>query len=139
MAALGTRLLKIEVDGTDHTAQVSRAVVVSGESDADFITFADAAAGGAREYRLEFTAVQDAETGTLWDEVFTNAGDTVPVTLMPYGNATPSTTEPHFDMNAVISEPDGDFIGGEADSSTSARMTIECSWVLTGKPSKVTA
>lgn len=139
MAALGTRLLKIEVDGTDYTAQVSKAVITSGESDSDFITFADAAAGGGREYRLEFTAVQDAATGTLWDEVFTNAGDTVPFTLMPYGNAVPSATEPHFEGNATITEPDGDFIGGEADASTSARFVFECSWVLDAKPSRVTA
>lgn len=138
MAALGTRLLKIEVDGVDHTAQVSKAVIVSGEADADFTTFADAAAGGAREYRLEFTAVQDAETGSLWDEVFTNPGDSVPITLIPYGNTAPSATQPHFTANATITEPDGDFLGGEADSSTSARMVFECSWVLDGKPTKVT-
>lgn len=139
MAALGTRLLKLEIDGTDVTAQVSSARFVSGESDADFVTFADAASGGAREYRLEFTAVQDAATGTLWDEVWTNAGDTVPGTLMPYGNATPSATEPHYDFSAVISEPDGDLLGGDADASSTARFTIECSWVLTAKPTKVTA
>lgn len=139
MAALGTRLLKIEVDGTDYTAQVSKAVIVSGESDSDFLTFADAAAGGGREYRLEFTAVQDTETGTLWDEVFSNPGDTVPITLVPYGNAVASATQPHFTANATITEPDGDFLGGEADSSTSARFTFECSWVLDGKPAKVTA
>ena len=139
MAALGTRLLKIEVDANDVTAQVSAARIVSGESDTDFVTFANAAAGGAREYRLEFTAVQDAATGTLWDEVFSNAGDTVPVTLMPYGNTTPSMTEPHFTMSAVITEPDGDLLGGDADASATARFTIDCSWVLTGKPVKVTA
>lgn len=139
MAAIGTRLLKISVDGTDYTAQVSAARVTSGESDTDFVTFADAASGGAREYRLEFTTVQDAEVGTLWDEVFSNAGDTVPIVIMPYGNVTASPQQPHFTASAVISEPDGDLIGGEADASTTARMTIECSWALTGKPVRVTA
>lgn len=139
MARIGTRLMQITVDAVDYTAQVSSARVTSGESDSDFVTFADAAAGGAREYRLEFTAVQDAETGTLWDEVFSNAGDTVPVLLKPYGNSAPTTAEPHFSMSAIISEPDGDLIGGEANASATAAMTIECSWALTGKPVKVTA
>lgn len=138
MAALGTRLLKIEIDGNDHTAEVSAVTIESAESDADFITFADAAAGGARDYTLNFTAVQDAETGSLWSEVFDNSGDQVPVTVIPYGNETPSATEPHFTATAVISDPDGALLGGEADSSTSARMTIECSWRLTGKPVKDT-
>lgn len=138
MAAIGTRLLKMEIDGVEYSAQVSVGKITSGESDSDFVTFADAAAGGAREYRLEFTAVQDAATGSLWREVFDNAGDTIPFTLMPYGNATPSVAEPHFEGNAVISEPDGDFLGGEADSSTTARFTIECSWACTAKPTLVT-
>ncbi|KHL18540.1 hypothetical protein CLV56_4004 [Mumia flava] len=139
MAGIGTRLMKIEVDSADHTAEVSAVRVTTAESDSDFVTFADAASGGARDYKLTFTAVQDAATGTMWREVFDNAGDEVPVTLMPYGNATASATEPHYTMTAVIKEPEGDLIGGDADASTSARFTIECEWDLTGKPTEVTA
>lgn len=138
MAALGTRLLTIQVDGQDRTAEVSSVRVTSGEGDTDFVTFADAASGGSREYRLEFTAVQDTETGTLWDEVFSNAGDTVPVVIAPAGGA-PSVANPSFSMNAIISEPDGDLLGGEANASATARFTFEASWVLEGKPVKVTA
>lgn len=139
MAALGTRQLVLTIGGTDYTAQVSKAVIVSAEADSDFTTFADAAAGGAREYRLEFTAVQDPATGTLWDKVFTSAGTSAAFILKPAGGTTASTSQPHFTGNAVITEPDGDFIGGEADSSDSARFTFECSWVLTAKPTRVTA
>lgn len=138
MAALGTRLLTIEIGGSEFTAQVSKAVIVSGESDSDFVSFEDAASGGAREYRLEFTAVQDMETGSLWDEVWTSAGSSVACVLAPYGNAAASTTQPHYTFNATVTEPDGDFIGGEANASTSARMVFEASWVLDAKPTKVT-
>lgn len=139
MAALGTRSLTVSVGGTDYTTQVSKAVITSGEADSDFTTFADAAAGGAREYRLEFTAVQDMATLTLWDKVWSSAGTSVAVLVKPYGNVTASATQPHYSANAVITEPDGDFIGGEADASSSARMTFDCSWVLTAKPTKVVA
>ena len=139
MAALGTRLLKLSIGGTDYTAQVSKAVITSGDADSDFTSFADAAAGGAREYRLEFTGVQDTATASLWDKVWTSAGTTVAGILMPSGNAAASATQPHYTFNAVITEPDGDFIGGEADSSATARFTFEVSWVLTAKPAKVTA
>jgi hypothetical protein len=138
MAALGTRLLVLSIGGTDYTAQVSKAVITSGEADSDFVTFANAAAGGAREYRLEFTAVQDLVTATLWDKVWTVPGTTVAGILKPYGNAAASVSQPHYSFNATITEPDGDFIGGEADASTSARFTFECSWVLDAKPTKVT-
>lgn len=138
MAALGTRTLKVKIGATEYTAQVSKCVVTSGEADADFVTFADAAAGGAREYRLEFTAVQDLATGTLWSQVFTAAGTTVAVSIAPYGATTATATAPFVNGNVVITEPDGDFIGTEADASTTARATFECSWVFTAKPTLVT-
>jgi len=137
MSALGTRALKMKIGATEYTAQVSKAVITSGEADSDFVTFADAAAGGAREYRLEFTGVQDLATGTLWDQVFTLAGTSVACIFNPYGVTPATATQPFYTFNATITEPDGDFIGGEADASTTARMTFECSWVLSAKPVKV--
>lgn len=136
MAALGTRTLVLSIGGTDYTAQVSKAVITSNAADSDFVTFADAAAGGKREYRLEFTAVQDAATGTLWDKVWSAAGTSVAFILKPYGNAAASATQPWYTGNATITEPDGDFIGGEANASTTARFTFDASWVLDAKPTK---
>lgn len=139
MAAIGTRKLKIEIDGTEHTAVVSNARITSAESDSDFLSFADAAAGGARDYALALTLAQDAATGSLWTEIFDNAGTDVPITLMPYGNAVATTAEPHFEATATITEPDGDLLGGEANASNTAKMTVEVAWPLTAKPVKVTA
>lgn len=139
MAKLGTRLLKIEVDADDVTAECSTAKFTTAESDADFVSFADAAAGGARDYFLEIVAAQDLAAGTLWTVVYDSAGDEVDVTLIPYGNAVPSASEPHFTATCVVTEPDGDLVGGEADKSTSARMTFEGKWPCLAKPVKVTA
>lgn len=138
MAGIGTRKVKIEVDGTEYTASMSNARFTSGEGDTDFLTFAQAAVGGSRAYRFQGVAVQDAASGSLWRKIWDSAGDEVTVTLMPYGNATPSVGEPHFEGTAIISEPDGDFLGGEANASSTARMTVEISWELTGKPTMVT-
>lgn len=139
MAGIGTRLLELEIDGENYTAEVSKAVITSGEGDTDFVTFADAKAGGKREYRLELTIVQDAETGSLWDKIWSAAGTTVPFSVNPYGNEVPSPAQPHFTGNATITEPDGDLIGGEADASTTARNVVEVSWVCDAKPTKKTA
>ena len=138
MTAIGTRLLTLTIDGTEVTAEVSKAVITSNDAGSDFTTFADAANGGAREYRLEFTAVQDAATGSLWDKVWTAAGSDVDYSLAPYGG-TPTLATPAFEGTLTITEPDGDFVGGSADSSTSARMTFDCAWVCDGKPTRVTA
>lgn len=139
MAAIGTRLMQITVDSTDYTAQCSAVTVESAESDSDFTSFADAAGGGARDYVLNFTAVQDAETGSMWDEIYTNTGDEVDVVLKPYGNASATATQPHFTVTATITEPDGVILGGEANASTSAKMTIEGSWPCTRPVKKTTA
>ena len=78
-------------------------------------------------------------TGTLWTEIFENSGDDVPYSIAPYGNATPSASEPHFEGTCTITEPDGDLLGGEANRSTTARMTVEVSFPCLAKPTRVTA
>jgi hypothetical protein len=139
MAGVGTRLLTLEVDGQSATDEVSVAKVTAGASDSDFLTFADAAAGGARAYNLVMTAVQDMVADTLWDLMWSAPGTEVVYTIAPYGNATPSPSQPHFTGSAIVSEPDGDLIGGEADVSTTARMTFDATWQCTAKPVKVVA
>ena len=139
MAAAGTRSLTLTINAVDRTAQCSKTVITSGESDADFVSWADAAAGGAREYKLELEFVQDFATGTLWDLIYSSPGMTFPYLIRPYGNATATPAQPHFSGNVTITEPDGDFIGGEADPSVSARLLAECEWTCTGKPVRVTA
>lgn len=138
MAGIGTRKLKLTIDGDEVTAEVSKAVITSNDAGADFTTFADADAGGKREYRLEFTAQQDAATGSLWDKVFTAAGTSVDFVMDPYGGGAPSVANPQFEGTCTITEPDGDFMGGEANSSTSARFVFSCAWVCDAKPTRVT-
>lgn len=139
MSGIGTRLLTVEINSVARTAEVSKCRVTSNDAGSDFTTFADAAAGGAREYRLEFTAVQDAASASLWSEIWDNAGTDVAFVIAPYGNATPTVGEPHFEGTATIKEPDGDLIGGDADASTTARFTFDAVWVCTAKPTRVTA
>jgi hypothetical protein len=139
MAAIGTRLLTLTVDGDDVTAEISTCVIKSAETDSDFVSFADAAAGGGREYSLALTFVQDAVAGSLWDQVWSHAGDTVPFIVNPYGNAVATAGQPHLSGSAIISEPDGDLLGGEADPSPSNRFVTEVEWKLTGKPTRVVA
>lgn len=139
MSGVGTRLLTLEVDGDSKTGEVSNIRFTSGEADADFVTFADAAAGGAKEYRLQGTAVQDMVADTLWDLMFTTPGTEVDVVIAPYGNAVASPTQPHLTATCVVEEPEGDLLGGDADKSTTARMTWEINWPCLAKPVKVTA
>jgi hypothetical protein len=139
MAAIGTRNLTLSVAAGDVTPQVSNARITSAAADSDFVSFADAAAGGARQYNLEGTAVQDPATGTIWEKIWSAAGTTIAYLLKPYGNAVASAGQPHYSGNVVVQEPDGDFLGGAANRSTTAKFTIDFAWPCDAKPTKVTS
>lgn len=140
MAALGTNRLTLLIDGTERAAEVSRAVISVADTESDFVSFADAAAGGGKDYILELTAVQDPGTeDSIWDMVWEMTGQEVDVIVKPYGNATASATQPHFTGTVVIKMPDGDLLGGEADASTTAKFVTELEWQFLEKPTKVVA
>jgi hypothetical protein len=136
---LGTRSLKLKIGATEFNMDVSNCRITSAESDSDFVSFAQAQAGGARDYILAFTATQDpADPTSIWNMVFDDAGTTAAVMINPYGGGTLTATNPGFSGNVVITEPDGDLLGGEADASTTAKFTIELEWKFTAKPTRVT-
>lgn len=136
MSRVKPRLIELMVDAVDVSDQISRAVIGSAAADGGFLSFAAARSGGDRDYTLNMTIAQDHAVGTLWDLIWTGAGTEVDGVYAPFGNAAPSADEPHYNFTAIVSEPDGDFLGGEATLSNSAVATIQVSWKLTGKPTK---
>lgn len=140
MAAVGSRLIKLELDGDEFSAELTNARLAPADADQDTVTFAEALAGGKKDWHLQGTALQDpGDADSLWNKVFDHSGETITYTYIPYGNATPSATEPHFTGSIVIGAPDGDFLGGDADSSTTKRQTFDIDWICTDKPTRVTS
>ena len=139
MGRVTPRLIALEVETVDRSNEVSQAEITSAASDRDFMSFAEARAGGARDYALVMTIAQDHASSTLWDLIWTGAGTLVDGVYAPYGNAAPSVAQPHYAFEAKVSEPDGTFLGAEANDSTTAVATVQVTWSLTAKPTKVTA
>ncbi|GAA5154795.1 hypothetical protein GCM10023340_38910 [Nocardioides marinquilinus] len=139
MAALGTYSLKLSLAGTDKTAEISNCRLVVGDADADFVSFADANAGGAKEWRLQGTATQDLSTGSIWSSVFTSPGTTSAAVLRPNGGTTASATQPTFTGNVTLSLPDGDFLGGEANASRTAKFTWDFDFPFSAAPVMATS
>lgn len=136
---LGTRTLKLKIGTTEYNADVSNCSIESAAADSDFVSFAAAATGGSRQYTLKFTATQDpADTTSIWNKIWTAAGSTVAVSINPYGGTTFSAANPGFTGNVVVAEPDGTLLGGGADSSTTAKFTVDLEWNFTAKPTMVT-
>jgi hypothetical protein len=139
MPALGTRLLKLKVGSTFYENSVSNVRLLADEKESDFITFAEAASGGAREYKLALTMKQDTDATSLWYYVWASSGTTVAVEVWPNGQNsvtpnTPTAVFPKFSGSVVISEPDGDLLGGEADKSATSFFTAETEWTFIAKP-----
>lgn len=139
MAALNARALLITVAATEYSAQVFTASFDSAAADTDDVTYAEAAAGGGRVYVLSLKLTQDMVSTTLWSKIFSAAGTDVAVVMKPYGNATASVTQPWFTATCNVREPDGVFIGGEADASPTKRQVVEVEWPCTAKPVMVTS
>lgn len=136
MPTLGTRKLVLYVDSTDFTSSVSNVRITAGDKDTDFVSFTEAAAGGAREYKLAMTMKQDTSTTSLWYYAWNEAGGDVAVEIWPngYNGGVESATYPKITGTVTISEPDGDFLGGEANKSSTAVFTTEVEWTFTAKP-----
>lgn len=133
---LNTNRLTLTVSGNSVTPEVSKAVVGVGDSASDFVSFTMAATGGAKDWKLSLTFVQLAQ---LWDLMDTAAGTVVPVVVRPYGNAVATALQPHWHGDITVTYPDGDYLGGEADASSTARFTVDVDWMFTDKPTKVVA
>lgn len=143
MPDVNTRHSVLLVDGVEYTDSISKASVTSAETDSDFVSFADAAAGGKRDYALNLVMKQNTTADSLWDVMWDRSGEDVDVEVWPNGRPatpfTPSPTQPMFEGTVTITDPDGDLLGGEANPSTSARQTTEVSWMFTAKPTRTTA
>ncbi|MFC9846651.1 hypothetical protein ACFWFF_37580 [Streptomyces sp. NPDC060223] len=124
--------LILKVNDTEYMADVTSAVLKNEEADGDVTTFADAAAGGARAWFFELTAIQSTDTTSFWSYLWANTGDEVEFVFAPHGNAIPTTAQPHFEGSVTVgAKPD---IGGEAN----ATATFEYRLDLVAEPTKVT-
>ena len=135
MPDIGSRALILKVDGTDFTPEVSKVRIKVDNTDSDFVSFADAAAGGAKDYILAITLKQNTDASALWYYAWSQSGADIDVEVWPNGGGTTaSATEPKFAGTVTVSLPDGDLLGGDANASNSVRFTTDLEWKFTAKP-----
>lgn len=143
MPDVDKRKLVLLVDGVDYTDSVSTAKFTSAETDSDFVSFEEAAAGGARDYFLALTLKQNTSAASLWDVMWTEAGNDLDVELWPNGRPgtpfDPTVSQPQFTATCTVKDPDGDLLGGDADPAPRAKQVTEVEWPCLAKPVRVTA
>ena len=120
---------------TDHAADITSYLLTNEEADQNVVTFADAAEGGKRQYKLNGSAIQSTESTSFWSYVWANTGQTVAFTLAPHGNSSATAAQPHFTGTVRIGQkPD---IGGEAGITN--EFTFDFEWDVIGTPTKTPA
>lgn len=121
----GKQGLVFKLETVDYASDVTTVTLSNEDADADVTTFADAAAGGTKQWFFEGTALAGTDTtGALWRYLWANTGDNnVAFVYAPYGNATPTADKPHFTGTCTIgAKPE---IGGEAGSTWTFDFRID--------------
>lgn len=146
MTAIGGRKVEVKITGgtpssVSFKGYLTNARFNSADSENDTVTFQDAAAGGAKDYFFQGSALQDdgADANAFFSFVEGNVGTDVLVTIMPQGNTTASTTQPHRAATCTVAAFDGDYFGGEANKSATFKNTFDFSWPATAAPTKKTS
>lgn len=116
--------LTLTIGGTDYAADATNIVLENEDADNDVTTFADAAAGGAKQWFFTMTAVQSTDADSLWRYLWDSTGDEVAYVFAPHGNEVASATQPHFTGTVVVGAKPS--VGGEAGSTFTFEVRLDC-------------
>lgn len=113
--------LSLELGGDDYWMDAT-SVLLDNEDSTAAVTFEDASLGGARQFFFTVSAIQSTDTASLWSYLWANTGEIVNYTYAPHGNASPSTSQPHF--TGTVKIPAKPAIGGDAGTANTFTFTV---------------
>jgi hypothetical protein len=122
--------LALSFGGTEFWADHTKYELDNEAADGGKTTFADAAAGGGRQFFLSLAAIQSTQAASFWRFAWANTGNVVAYRLAPHGNAVASPDEPHFVGTVKIGAKPK--IGGEA--SEDGEFDFEIRWDCQEEP-----
>lgn len=122
--------LALQFGGTDYWADSTSVVLDNEDAAGDVTTFADAAAGGARQFYFTVSATQSTESASFWRYVWANTSNEVAFRYAPHGNESATADAPHFIGTVTIGPKPS--IGGDAGSTKT--YTFETRFDLVGEP-----
>jgi len=108
--------LQLLIGTVELNLQASSVVMDNEEANGDVTTFADAAAGGARQHFFQITAVQSLAAESYWRYLWENTGEEGTFSFAPAGNAVASASEPIFTGTLKVGPKPS--IGGAAGATT---------------------
>lgn len=108
--------LKLTIDSVDYWADLSSVTMQSEDAASDVTTFADAATGNSRDWYFTVSGIQSTASTSFWMAMWDNPGDEVAFIYAPHGNASASSTQPHFTGTVRLPARGSFVLGGEASA-----------------------
>jgi hypothetical protein len=115
--------LALSFGGTDYWADVTSVVLDNEDADSDVTTFADAAAGGARQFFFTANGITSTQSGSFWRYVWASTSNIVAYRYAPHGNAVATADQPHLTGTVKIGPKPA--IGGEAGSTQTFEVRFD--------------
>lgn len=127
MARLKGKSIIFEIDGVEFQGAVKNVVITNEVDELGFGAYAD-----SLQFTLQVEGYQDFASTSLWSELYDNPGASMNITYAPHGNATASSTQPHFTCTGYAETLPA--LGGAAGEY----FVFDLNIILDAKPAKVT-
>lgn len=128
MARITGKNLSLKFDTLQVNAEAGNFVLENEEADGGYTTFADVAAGGARQWFITIEALTQTDATKWWRFLWDNTSEEVTFTFAPHGNSVATADQPIFTGTAVVgAQPP---IGGAAGEEWNFEYRLD----LVGNP-----
>jgi hypothetical protein len=117
------RDLILTIDGTDIAMDASSITLSNEDKDGEVRTFADITP--PKQWYFEVEAIQSTDTNSFWSALWELDGqEGIPYVFKPHGNASPSSSQPHFSGTVTIKGKPP--VGGSADTTFTFTYRLDC-------------
>jgi len=86
--------IAFKIGATDYSCDANLVELTLGDASGDVQTFCEVRPGG--EWKLQLDGVTSGDAASLYRILWANFGTTVAFTIAPNGNASASTSQPHY-------------------------------------------
>lgn len=94
--------LSFTIAATEYNMDITTVTFENEAADDDVQTFADLSAGGSVNWTCTVEGVSDYGSTSLWSYLWSNPGVEAAFVFKPYGNATATTSQPHFAGTLIV-------------------------------------
>lgn len=95
---VGNKGIVFSLGGVEYDGDVKKVSILTEDKDESDLTFAEAAAGDLKDFKVGVTANNSTQAGSLWLHLWNAPGGEEACIYGPHGNAIPTADKPHFLM-----------------------------------------